>query len=399
MPINQTTSYSNSVCPKDNSNESQNKTSLSIDFDYNVPRKAVIIQMEDIEKLQIQESNELIRAFPKCKRNSLKIFEMAVAAIDPKNPPEDNIVLLSKEAVFKFFNTNNRNKLANFKNGIKEIMSELIFDFSQGHDGSNGDLVPAFSRVKWLDDDGYLYIKFSNEIMPYITNLGEGGYTNYSLSDIEKLDSKYSLILYRWLVKNFNIYKKYENKSLKNPIIRVEDLRAVTGTLGLYSRFAHFEERVIKQPLEEINEKTNLNVNYEKIKHGRSVRNIQFFISEKPKPKANNEKLSKRKSKEERENERIMNAGKAIASEYTVMLSNAMLIDTFELRDFKLLARLQEEVYTKYDNIVKQYGMKSLENHIQQVSVRRMAAGTDVNDIVSYLKTILQNELDKGTFK
>lgn len=47
--------------------------------------------------------------------------------------------------------------------------------------------------------------------MPYLINL-KSEFTQYKISELQKLNSKYSIILYRWLTMNYNQYEHYSNK-------------------------------------------------------------------------------------------------------------------------------------------------------------------------------------------
>ena len=53
-----------------------------------------------------------------------------------------------------------------------------------------------------------LLFDFSPEIMPYLINLKKN-FTQHALSDISELNSKHSIILYRWLSMNYNQYEHY----------------------------------------------------------------------------------------------------------------------------------------------------------------------------------------------
>ena len=47
--------------------------------------------------------------------------------------------------------------------------------------------------------------------MPYLINLKKN-FTQHALSEISELNSKYSIILYRWLSMNYNQYEHYSAK-------------------------------------------------------------------------------------------------------------------------------------------------------------------------------------------
>ena len=84
--------------------------------------------------------------------------------------------------------------------------------------------------------------------MPYLINLKKN-FTQHALSDISELNSKYSIILYRWLSMNYNQYEHYANKGGRrqnqlseycNPEIKVAELRTMTDTINEYKETYHF---------------------------------------------------------------------------------------------------------------------------------------------------------------
>ena len=51
----------------------------------------------------------------------------------------------------------------------------------------------------------------------------------------------------------------------------------MTDTANEYKKIGNFEKRVLKKPLEEINEHTHFNVTYEKIKKGQQLTAYSFI--------------------------------------------------------------------------------------------------------------------------
>ncbi|MHC5838218.1 replication initiation protein, partial [Lactococcus lactis] len=70
-------------------------------------------------------------------------------------------------------------------------------------------------------------------------------FTQFALSDVMEFNSKYSIILYKWLSMNYNQYEHYSAKggrrvnqveSYRNPSITVKELREITDTIHEYKR-------------------------------------------------------------------------------------------------------------------------------------------------------------------
>ncbi|WP_251905134.1 RepB family plasmid replication initiator protein, partial [Lacticaseibacillus paracasei] len=211
--------------------------------------------------------------------------------------------------------------------------------------------------VKWTDYNDEVLIRFSPEIIPYLVNLKKN-FTQHALSDLAELNSKYSIILYRWLSMNYNQYEHYSVKggrreeqveSYRNPTISIKELRTMTDTVKLYKEFRDLDKRVLKESLEEINTHTSFNVTYEKVKKGRSIDSIVFHITKKPVARNDFYKLEEQdpiylQDKANKEQAEELLAGKALKSKYTKLLLDNMLLSPYEMTDTSLMAGLQAHV-------------------------------------------------------
>lgn len=61
-----------------------------------------VLTVNDLEKRKVVEHNSLITSIAKMQKTALKMFELAVSCIDTENPPNDNIIYLSKKELFAF---------------------------------------------------------------------------------------------------------------------------------------------------------------------------------------------------------------------------------------------------------------------------------------------------------
>lgn len=250
-------------------------------------QKQVLI-LNELSKRKVVEHNSLITSIAKMDKTPLKMFELAVSLIDTENPPEDQTVYLSKREMFAFFNVDDSNKHSRFKEAIEKMQKQAFFKIKKAKEkGYEFESIVPIPYVKWADYHDEVTIRFSPEIMPYLINL-KTNFTQHALSEISELNSKYAIILYRWLSMNYNQYEHYSVKggrreeqveSYCNPIITIRELRDTTDTVSEYKKFTDFERRVLKDPIKEITNHTSFNVTYEKVKKGRSIESIVFHIS------------------------------------------------------------------------------------------------------------------------
>ena len=359
--------------------------------------------LKEIEKRKIVEHNDLITSVAKMDKTPLKIFELAVSCIDTENLPKDNTVLLSKRELFTFFKVDDSNKHSRFKEAIKVMQKEAFFEIKeeQGKGFKFKSIVPI-PYVEWTDYHDEVLIRFSPEIMPYLIELKKN-FTQYALSDLVNLNSKYSIILYKWLSMNYNQYEHYNDKGgrraeqieeYRNPSISVKELRAITDTIKEYQHFPHFEKWVLKTPLEEINVHTHFNVTYDKIKKGRSIDSIVFHIEKKRCADDNSYKLNDKmyqaeQAKKEETEDRL--AIEAMKNKYTKLLLDNMLLNSYEMTDTAIMAGLQQHVYPLYDELKDLHGMKAVQDHLSYVASKQEAYSK--RNIAKYLKKAIEQYL------
>ena len=362
-----------------------------------------VCSLKEIEKRKIVEHNDLITSVAKMDKTPLKIFELAVSCIDTEKLPKNHTVYLSKAELFAFFKVDDSNKHSRFKEAIKVMQKEAFFEIKEeaGKGFKFKSIVPI-PYVEWTDYNDEVLIRFSPEIMPYLIEL-KNNFTQYALSDLVELNSKYSIILYRWLSMNYNQYEHYSVKGgrrngqleeYRNPSITVKELRAITDTIKEYQHFPHFENWILKKPLEEINAHTHFNVFYDKIKKGRSIDSIVFHIEKKRRAEDTSYKLedkayqADKKAKEETEEKLVYQAMK---SKYTQVLLENMLLSPYEMTDTKLMAGLQKNVYPLYDELKDRRGLQGVKDHLAYVSSKQEPYSK--RNVAKYLKKAIEQYL------
>lgn len=366
-------------------------------------KQKVVCTLNDLEKRKVVEHNSLITSIAKMDKTPLKMFELAVSCIDTEKPLEDNTVYLSKRDLFAFFKVSDNDKHSRFKEAVEKMQKQAFFQIKEeaGKGFKFINIVPI-PYVEWTDYNDEVLIRFSPEIIPYLVNLKKN-FTQHALSDLAELNSKYSLILYRWLSMNYNQYEHYSVKggrradqveSYRNPSITVKELRLMTDTVKEYQHFPHFENWILKKPLEEINAHTSFNVSYDKVKKGRSIDSIVFHITKKHRADDNSYKLEDKTyqeakaQKEESEKDLVF---KAMESKYTKLLIENFLLSPYEMTDTALMAGLQKNVYPKYDELKTLRGLEGVKKHLSYV--REKQEPYSKGNIAKYLKKAIEQYL------
>ncbi|EPZ0277586.1 replication initiation protein RepM [Acinetobacter baumannii] len=140
------------------------------------------------------------------------------------------------------------------------------------------------SGISYVEGAGVLKLRFSPEIVPLITRL-EQNFTSYELEQVKSLNV-YATRLYELLV----CWRSTGN----TPIIEIEDFRSKIGVLPTeYKLMSDFKKRVFEPAIQQINKHTDLTVNYDQHKSGRTITGFSFKFKQK-KPKSEKVVIAKR---------------------------------------------------------------------------------------------------------
>ncbi|MCM6879914.1 RepB family plasmid replication initiator protein [Enterococcus faecium] len=362
-----------------------------------------VLTLNELEKRKVVEHNALIQSVAKMQKTALKMFELAVSCIDTENPPKDNIIYLSKKELFSFFDVSSTSKHTRFKEAIEFMQKQAFFQIKEEKNkGYEMTSIVPIPTVKWNSYNDDVMIEFNRHIMPYLIDL-KAEFTQYKISELQKLNSKYSIILYRWLSMNYNQYEHYSVKggrraeqveSYRNPSITVKELREITDTIKEYKAMTNFTRKILKEPLEEINAHTSFNVTYDKVKKGRSIDSIVFHIGKKRRADDNSYKLEDKTYQEDqkqKEQSEAVLVKQAMESKYTRLLLDNMLLSPYEMTDTSLMVGLQAHVYPLYDELKDLRGLNGVKDHLSYVRSKQEAYSK--RNIAKYLKKAIEQYL------
>lgn len=130
----------------------------------------------------------------------------------------------------------------------------------------------------YLDGEGRVFIKLSPHIVPHLLGLKER-FTGYRIKDVYQFTSKHSWRLYELLIQ----YKKIGRRKFK-----VEELKRKTVGYNIYPRWGDLKRRVVDNAVREINNVSDIMVQYSVYKRGKKISELEFFIQEKEKNNKDN---------------------------------------------------------------------------------------------------------------
>lgn len=123
------------------------------------------------------------------------------------------------------------------------------------------------------DDDGLWQITLTctASAREYVFNIDNLGYLRYRLKNVVNLTSRYSYVLFLYLL---------DNRFRKTWSIDLIDLKALLNcNADTYKQYKYFNDLVLKKCHKELCEKTDISFDYKPIKRGRSVSAVEFTVA------------------------------------------------------------------------------------------------------------------------
>jgi plasmid replication initiation protein len=137
-------------------------------------------------------------------------------------------------------------------------------------DGDSGETIPWFSKITYSNQSGELNFIFNNFAIERLVAFVK--YTKICFEKLVKLDSAYSVYMYIF----FKIMKDSSYQKSNSVLISVDELKEKLGLSNKYTVFKNFRLKVIDVIVSEINDVTDLNLEYALIKEGRAYSKINF---------------------------------------------------------------------------------------------------------------------------
>ena len=166
---------------------------------------------------------------------------------------------------------------------LREAAKTIFSRYVTYHDINSETGKERTFHVRWVDkigyeqDSGLVFLRFSQDVVPLITRL-EANFTSYEIQQISSLTSAYAIRLYEVLIK--------WRSTGKTPMMMLSDLR---GKLGVenneYEMMSDLKKRVLDIAINQVNEHTDITVNYEQHKAGRVITGFTFSLKQKKQPK------------------------------------------------------------------------------------------------------------------
>ena len=229
------------------------------------------MQQKDIEyqrNLTVVKSNELIRQ----GRFDLSLVEQRIVLyIVSKIKPGDTEFRTVSMSIREFCAVTGiayQQNLSQLKDNIQSLADKSIWFKRPGTRRKT--LIRWIEKPELDEDTDTVYIRLDSDLMPYLLQL-RSNFTEYELLNILALRSKYSVRLYE-LLKSYLHVGQHD--------IAIEHLKDYLRIIDGYEQTKYFNRDVVVPAVAEINDYTDIEVEYRYIKKGKNISGYRFAIAE-----------------------------------------------------------------------------------------------------------------------
>lgn len=219
------------------------------------------------EKLLVTKSNYLVEAGYKLSLNEQRLILFIISQLDGRKPmPKNGDFSISASDFSKTFNLPIKQSYEILDDAASRLYERDIKTFDK-----KANIRKRFrwvDGVKYWDGEAKVTLSLSRHVAPYLTLLHRQ-FTTYDLKQITKLKSAYSIRFYELFIQFINSGERF---------IYLEKLRSLFELTSEYPRFYDFKRRILQPSIDEINKNTDISVDWDVIKKGRTITGLNFVF-------------------------------------------------------------------------------------------------------------------------
>jgi plasmid replication initiation protein len=222
----------------------------------------------------VYKSNALIEASYALTLNEQRLLLACISQIDSSKPIDSTkpFYLTVEQARDLFYIDSDRDNAYRDLSAACERLYQRDVRLASD-DGTERCLTRFVQTVKFNDKKQEAILYFSIGILPYISQLKDN-FTRYRVSNMVQLTSSHAIRIYELIVMWHN-----QNQSYKE--LEIDKFKELLG-LGLkYKQTRDLNERVLNPSVEQINNRTDFNLEINLRKIGRSFTHIQLRFNRK----------------------------------------------------------------------------------------------------------------------
>ncbi len=225
----------------------------------------------------VYQGNPLIQSRKYFNTIGTRLFTLGLMGLNPHLSKNDKF--FDEEFPHIFISTNELTKLFGDSKYLSMLEKECEKLFNSSitlkYTDKSFTLMHIFDVMEYKANDG-LYIQFDPKMKKYLIELVEGGYTAVNIEQIFKLTSTYAVRL-------IELCLQYRNMTKGNVITRALTIDEIKFYLNVpddayTGRIDHFKQRVLDEPIAEIEKITDFRMKYHTEKEGRRIKNFVFEL-------------------------------------------------------------------------------------------------------------------------
>lgn len=223
------------------------------------------------QKRTVTQDNALITASYSMSLNEKRLLVSAISQLDPTSKAwkegRASATITAGDWVATFGGSP-KNAYRDLRKASSELFERKV---QLRGDHRNGKRIRWIQAEEYSEDEGRVTIVFSSEVLYYLTSLFDE-FTKYDLLGVAGLKSTHSIRLYE-------LSSQFKGTGWR--YITLDDLREMFCLGAAYPRWQDLKKFVVERACKEITAKSDLEVDYEPVKRGRSVHAIRLKIEEK----------------------------------------------------------------------------------------------------------------------
>lgn len=226
-------------------------------------------------KNQVSKSKDLLKlkdfANVNISLQEFKILDIYLSRINPQDLTSAKVVFTKDEYCEIMNISSNKVRPEQLEKYTSNLLSSQLRITLDAKGKGSYRQINIFSSCEYFKDDDLIIIECNHTndmIKRLFFDIENFRYIKYNLENTVYLKSLHSFNLYMYLL---------DNKFKGEWKISIDDLKdELKCNIDYYKQFKRFHDDVLKKAVKEINEKTNIRFDYDKVKNGRNVIAIKF---------------------------------------------------------------------------------------------------------------------------
>lgn len=329
--------------------------------------------LQDTHIVQKCEPMLLMRTVP-FELGELKILDTYLSRINSHN--EDSRTVTFTKTEYEGLMGLSDTRPQTLKKYLKSLLQKVI-DVPTDNGYMLFSLFESAKCEKNEYDEWVIELECSRKAKVLFFNIEKLGYLRYELKNILSLTSKYSFLLYLYLLKN-----RYR----ADWIVPLQELREQYLDIKnneTYLNFKYFKRDVLDKAVNEVNKKTNIKFSYETKKTGRRITGIRFQLIQELNEVETNQLSFNNENPPENNNDRIALLSDACNNEF----SSTQIEEIFQN-----ICNLELPETDFGIDIARYHYVSKMYSKLNSSAERATAKGKPIKDRYKYFLALIQKQ-------